>query len=362
MSSAWGDYIKISIFGESHGEGIGVVLDNLPAGETIDLDEVLLQMARRAPGRDRSSTPRKEADKPRILSGFLNGKTTGAPLCAVIENTNTRSADYSNLALLPRPGHSDYPGFVRYGGYNDVRGGGHFSGRLTAPLTFAGAVCRQILLHRGIHIGGHVFAIAGIEDTPFDPVNVSADQLDALASVYFPLNRPEKEQEMREKIEAARLSLDSVGGIAEIAAVGVPAGIGSPMFYGVENVLSSIMYGVPAVKGLEFGAGFRVAGLRGSEDNDPYEMKDGEIRTKTNNCGGILGGITTGMPILVRAAVKPTSSIAQEQDTVNLAERVNAKLSVHGRHDPCIVPRAVPVLESAMAIGLVNLLAERGKL
>ena len=222
MSSAWGDYIKISIFGESHGEGIGVVLDNLPAGEAIDMDAVLRQMARRAPGRDRSSTPRKEADTPRILSGFLDGKTTGAPLCAVIENTNTRSADYKNIELLPRPGHSDYPGFVRYGGFNDVRGGGHFSGRLTAPLTFAGAVCRQILLRRGIHIGGHVAAIAGVKDTPFDMVNVSAAQLDALSEIYFPLNDREKETEMREKIEAARLSLDSVGGIAEIAAVGVP--------------------------------------------------------------------------------------------------------------------------------------------
>ena len=362
MSSAWGDYIKISIFGESHGEGIGVVLDNLPAGEAIDMDAVLRQMARRAPGRDRSSTPRKEADTPRILSGFLDGKTTGAPLCAVIENTNTRSADYKNIELLPRPGHSDYPGFVRYGGFNDVRGGGHFSGRLTAPLTFAGAVCRQILLRRGIHIGGHVAAIAGVKDTPFDMVNVSAAQLDALSEIYFPLNDREKETEMREKIEAARLSLDSVGGIAEIAAVGVPAGIGSPMFYGVENVLSSIMYGVPAVKGPEFGIGFGAADLRGSQDNDPYEMVDGEIRTKTNNCGGVLGGITTGMPIVVRAVVKPTSSIAQEQDTVDLTKRVNAKLSVHGRHDPCIVPRAVPVLESAMAIGLINLLAERGKL
>lgn len=362
MSSSWGEHVRVSIFGESHGEEIGVVLDNLPAGESISEEEILAQMARRAPGRDKSSTPRRESDTPRIVSGFLNGKTTGAPLCAVIRNTNTRSGDYENLAVLPRPGHADYPAFVRYGGFNDIRGGGHFSGRLTAPLTFAGAVCRQILFRRGIRIGGHVASVAGVRDSLFAPADIPDELLDRLSSVYFPLIDAEAEPLMREKIEEARMARDSVGGTVECAVTGVPAGVGSPMFGGVENVLSSIVFGVPAVKGLEFGAGFSVAGLRGSEDNDPYYMESGAVKTRTNNCGGILGGITTGMPILLRAAIKPTSSVSLEQDTVNLKTMENARLSVHGRHDPCIVPRAVPVIEAATAIGIVNLLAERGKL
>lgn len=362
MSSTWGNFIKLSIFGESHGEAIGVVLDNLPAGEPLDPDYLAMQMVRRAPGRDRSSTPRKEADQPEIVSGLLDGKTTGAPLCAIIRNTNTRSADYQNLSILPRPGHADYTGYMRYGGHNDIRGGGHFSGRLTAPITFAGAVCRQILLRRGVHIGGHVLCIAGVQDLALDPVNVSNEQLDALSRIYFPLVNREQESAMREKIEEARLSLDSVGGVVECAVTGMPAGIGSPMFGGVENVLASILYGVPAVKGVEFGDGFAVAQLRGSQNNDPYYLDGDEIRTRTNHSGGILGGITNGMPILLRAAIKPTSSIAQQQNTVDLKTRQNAKLSVHGRHDPCIVPRAVPVIESAVAIGLLELLLERGAL
>lgn len=356
MSSTWGEHIKISIFGESHGEAIGVTLDGLPAGEKIDLEAIALQMSRRAPGRDKASTPRKESDLPQILSGFLNGYTTGAPLCAVIYNTNTRSGDYANLSILPRPGHADYTGFVRYSGYNDIRGGGHFSGRLTAPLVFAGAVCRQILLHRGIHIGAHVYAIADVRDTPFDPVTVSGEQLDTLAGIYFSLIDGGKEKAMREKIEDARIALDSVGGIVECAVTGMPAGIGSPMFGGIENVLSSILFGIPAVKGVEFGEGFGAAGLHGSENNDVFCYENGTVKTKTNNCGGILGGISNGMPIIFRAAFKPTPSIAREQDTVNLTEKADAKLSIHGRHDPCIVPRAVPVVEAAAAIGILDLL------
>ncbi len=362
MSSSWGDSIRISVFGESHGEAIGVVLENLPAGEAIDPGQIAVQMARRAPGRDKSSTPRKESDVPQIISGFLDGKTTGAPLCAVIQNTNTKSGDYSNLKNLPRPGHADYPGFIRYCGSNDIRGGGHFSGRLTAPLVFAGAVCRQILERRGVLIGGHVYALAGVRDVPFCPEDIPPEQLKRLSSVYFPLNDPTLEETMRAKIEEARMALDSVGGIVECAVSGMPAGVGSPMFGGVENVLSSVVFGVPAVKGIEFGTGFGVADLRGSQDNDSYYMDGTAVKTKTNHCGGILGGITNGMPILLRAAVKPTSSIAQEQDTIDLSTMENAKLSVHGRHDPCIVPRAVPVIESAVAVGIINLLAERGKL
>jgi len=356
MSSTWGNKIKISIFGESHGKAIGVVLDGLPAGEPIDFDAVALQMARRAPGRDRSSTPRREADLPTVLSGMLNGKTTGAPLCAIIENTSTKSGDYGNLDIVPRPGHSDYPAFVRYEGYNDVRGGGHFSGRLTAPLVFAGAVCRQILERRGILIGAHVASISTVQDDAFDPVQIPEELIRRLSSVYFPVLRAGAEAEMRQVIEQARLALDSVGGVVECAVIGLPAGIGGPLFGGIEPMLASMLFGIPACKGVEFGAGFGAAQLHGSENNDPYEITEyGEIHTKTNHAGGILGGISTGMPVMFRAAFKPTSSIGREQDSVNLQTGKNTKLNVHGRHDPCIVPRAVPVVEAAAAIALLDM-------
>lgn len=362
MSSNWGNPIHLSIFGESHGPGIGVTLDGLPAGEAIDLDELQIQMARRAPGHDRTATPRKEKDLPEILSGMLEGRTTGAPLCALIRNTNTRSGDYQNLSVLPRPGHADYTGYIRYQGYNDIRGGGHFSGRLTAPLVFAGAVCRQILKRRGIDIGAHIYSIRGIADQPFDPVDVDGPLLQRLSHMNFSLVNPEAELPMRDAVEQARLSLDSVGGIVECAAVGVPAGLGSPMFGGVENVLSSLLFGIPAVKGVEFGDGFAAADLTGSQHNDPFRMVDGNVRTVTNHAGGILGGITTGMPIVLRTAIKPTASISQTQNTVDLVTGQNAELSVQGRHDPCIVPRAVPVVEAAVAVAILNLMAEGNKL
>lgn len=362
MSSTWGNNIKISIFGESHGVGIGIVIDGLPAGEKLDLEELQFQMSRRAPGNDNTATPRKEQDLPEICSGILSSTTTGAPLCAVIENANMRSVDYEKLSRLPRPGHADYTGAVRYGGYNDVRGGGHFSGRLTAPLTFAGAICKQILAARGITIGGHVFCIGNVYDKPFDPLMVSSKQLSDLSKKYFAVIDANKEEQMRKVIMEAKESFDSVGGIVEVAAAGVPAGIGTPMFGGVENVLSSIVFGVPAVKGIEFGAGFNVARMRGSECNDPFAVEDGQIVTTKNNCGGILGGITTGMPILLRAAVKPTPSIAQKQQTVDLREKRETVLSIGGRHDPCVVPRALPAVEAAVAIGLADMMKECGKL
>lgn len=362
MSSSFGEMIRISIFGESHGEAIGVVLDNLPAGCPIDEVQLALQMARRAPGRDTTSTPRRESDYVRIVSGLLNGKTTGAPLCGMIENTNTRSSDYESLRVLPRPGHADYTGAVRYNGANDIRGGGHFSGRLTAPLTFAGAICRQILSLHGIRIGAHALQIGSILDTAFDPVDISDALLERISTEYFSLIDRSVQTLMNQEIENARLQADSVGGVVECAVTGLPAGIGSPMFYGVENVLSCILFGIPAVKGVEFGDGFACASLRGSENNDAFTAENGQVKTVTNHSGGILGGITTGMPVIVRAALKPTPSIGQEQETVNLTTLQNEPLSIHGRHDPCIVPRAIPVVESAVAIGLINLMAERGKL
>ena len=357
MGSTWGNAIKISIFGESHGTGIGVVIDGFPSGVAYDEAFVLREMERRAPGRNKQSTARKEPDRPEIQSGIYNGKTTGTPICAVIHNTNQRSNDYAELAAQPRPGHADYTGMLRYDSCNDPRGGGHFSGRLTAPLVFAGALCKLWLKEQGVTVGSHIQSIAQIQDMPFDDVEVTAEQLDALRNAEYPVNNPRALEAMLAAIEEAREEQDSVGGVIECAAVGVPAGIGSPMFGGIENVFASILYGIPAVKGVEFGAGFDVACMRGSENNDAfYYDENGLVRTKTNNAGGILGGITTGMPILFRIAVKPTPSIGREQHTVDLTTKTNADLTIHGRHDPCIVPRAIPVAEAAAALALMDLL------
>ena len=358
MSSTFGDKIKISVFGESHGNGIGVVIDGLPAGEKIDLDQVYAQMARRAPGKDKTATPRKESDSPNILSGMLGDTLTGAPLCAVIKNTNTRSTDYGNLLTTPRPGHSDYAAFVKYNGANDIRGGGHFSGRITAPIVFAGAVCRQLLEKKGIKIAAHIQSIGGVCDDKFDPSAISDELTDRLSASSFSLINPDVEPAMRDEVEAAKAELDSVGGIIECAVTGVEAGFGEPMFDGVEGVIAKAVFAIPAVKGVEFGAGFEVAKMRGSQNNDPFRMENERVVTETNNCGGILGGITDGMPIIFRAAIKPTPSISQKQKTVDLQSRENAELEIKGRHDPCIVPRAVPVVEAAAAIALINIILE----
>lgn len=362
MSSAWGRNIEISIFGESHGNGIGVVINGLPAGEDIDMDELLAQMARRAPGNDKASTPRKESDLPEILSGMLNDKTTGAPLCAVIRNTNTRSQDYGNLLSSPRPSHADYTGHIRYGGFNDLRGGGHFSGRLTAPLVFAGAVARQILARQGIKIGAHIESVGDIKDKRFDPTNIPEELLQSLSQKKFAVIDEKSEAPMRELIESCRMSQDSIGGVIECAVTGVPVGIGSPMFGGVENVIASIMFGVPAVKGIEFGSGFDGSRLRGSENNDPFIYENDTVKTKTNNHGGILGGITSGMPIIFRTAIKPTASISQNQMTINIEKRESAELVIKGRHDPCIAVRAVPVIENVTAIAILDLMMEKNVL
>lgn len=358
MSSIWGEHLKISVFGESHGKGIGVVLDGLPAGEPIDQDELLAQMARRAPGRDTTSTARKESDFPEILSGLYQNTTTGTPLCAVIRNSDTHSGDYADLNHCPRPGHADYTGAIRYGGHNDYRGGGHFSGRLTAPITFAGAVCRQILARRGVSIGAHLASVGTVRDTAFDPMGVPAHVLDVLASSSFPALSPDAGNAMRQEIETARLAGDSVGGIVECMAIGLPAGLGNPMFGGVENRMSSLLFGIPAVKGVEFGEGFGAAALHGSENNDPFILENGTVRTSANRHGGILGGITSGMPLLFRTAFKPTPSIFKEQHTVDLRAHTEIPLTIHGRHDPCVAVRAVPVVESAAATALLDLFLE----
>ncbi len=357
MGSVFGNKLKISVFGESHGAAIGIVIDGLPSGESIDLDEVYRQMQRRAPGGDKTATPRKEADIPEVLSGFLCGVTTGAPLCAVIRNTNTRSGDYGNILSAPRPAHSDYAAFVRYGGHNDIRGGGHFSGRLTANIVFAGAVCRQILKRRGIDIAAHIYSIGGVCDEPFEPTGISGELIERLNGEKFALVDPDREGAMREAVDKARANGDSIGGVVECTVQGMKAGIGEPMFGGVENVIAAAVFGVPAVKGIEFGSGFSGSSMLGSQNNDEFYFdENGEVRTRTNNHGGALGGITSGMPIIFRAAVKPTPSISIEQKTVDLENKKNCTLSIKGRHDPCIVPRAVPVIESAAAIAVMNLL------
>ena len=354
MSSTYGEKIKISVFGESHGGGIGVVIDGLPAGEAIDFDAVLAQMARRAPGRDKTATPRKESDLPRVLSGMLGDVLTGAPLCAVIENTNTRSQDYGDLLAKPRPGHSDYTAYIKYHGANDIRGGGHFSGRITAPLVFAGAVCRQLLERRGIQIAAHIQSVGSIHDKPFDPVAVPSALIKRLSASFFALIDESAEGPVRAEIEAARLAQDSVGGMIECAVTGLPAGVGEPMFDGLESAIAKAVFGVPAVKGIEFGAGFALAAMRGSRANDAFCYQNGHVVTETNHCGGILGGIANGMPLIFRCAVKPTPSISQPQNTVDLQTGENTVLTIHGRHDPCIVPRAVPVIEAVTALAIIN--------
>lgn len=359
MSSMWGDRLRLSIFGESHGGGIGVVLDGLPAGEEIDLCEVARQMARRAPRRDGTSTARREADEPEILSGLLNGRTEGSPLCAVIRNTDAHSADYKDLENIPRPGHADYTAAVRYGGFADPRGGGHFSGRLTAPMVFAGSVCRQILSRRGVEIGAHLLSIAQIRDRRFDAAHVVAGTLTALAAQAFPLLDREKEAPMRKAVADAAADGDSVGGVVECAAAGLPAGLGDPIFGGLENRLSSILFGIPAVKGLEFGEGFGAAFLRGSGNNDPFVCENGRVATETNHSGGILGGISDGMPLVFRTAFKPTPSIAAEQRSVDLKTGAPARLAIHGRHDPCVAIRAVPAVEGLTAVCLLDLFLAR---
>lgn len=356
MCSTYGEYLKLSIFGQSHGAAIGACLDGIPAGLPVDTDALAAFLGRRAPGRNAYSTPRKEADAPEILAGIVDGFTCGAPIAAIIRNTNTRSGDYDNLKDCPRPGHADYTAQIKYGGYQDTAGGGHFSGRLTAPLCIAGGLCKQWLEKEGICISAHIAAIAGIHDRPFDPVDPEIRAIRA----DFPVLEEAKGAEMREKIEEARSVGDSVGGIVECAVVGLSAGLGEPMFGGMEGRLAQILYGIPAVKGVEFGDGFGVADRLGSENNDPFRILEGKVVTTTNHCGGILGGITDGMPLLFRAAFKPTPSISKPQESVSLSDLENRELIVKGRHDPCIVPRAVPVVEAAAAIALMDILLGEG--
>ena len=346
--------MRYTIFGESHGPAIGVTLTGVPAGLELDWADISREMARRAPGKNAWSTARKEADQPEVLSGVFEGRTTGAPLCAVIANTDTRSQDYSRTKDLARPGHADYPAFVRYGGHNDYRGGGHFSGRLTAPLVFAGAVAKQLLALRGVRVGAHISSIYGVSDDPLE----DWDSLRATADKDFPVLNDGKGEAMKAAIAEAKEELDSVGGSIECAVFGLPAGLGSPDFgENAEGIFSQYLFAVPAVKAVAFGAGTAFSLMRGSEANDPlYVDDDGSVKAEQNCAGGINGGITNGMPLFFEVTLRPTPSIARPQFTVNLAKGENAVLELHGRHDPCIVPRAVPVIEAAAALAACELM------
>lgn len=354
MSSCWGNSIRISLFGQSHSQAVGVVIDGLPAGFRLDTEELSAFMQRRAPGRSEFSTPRKEADSIEFVSGLANGILCGAPLCAVIRNTDVRPGDYSEFADAPRPGHADFTAQAKFHGFQDGSGGGHFSGRLTAPLCAAGGICLQILAANGIRIGAHIARIADVDDQAFDPVSVSAADFAGLVRQPLAVIDPAAGAAMTARITEARDAGDSVGGVIECAAVGLPAGLGDPMFDGMENRIASAVFAVPAVKGIEFGNGFEAAGLRGSANNDAFVMAGDTVRTATNNHGGILGGITSGMPLIFRAAVKPTPSVAVTQKTVSLAEHRERELHICGRHDPCIVPRAVPCIEAAAALAIYD--------
>ena len=346
--------MRYTIFGESHGPAIGVTLTGVPAGLELDWAEISREMARRAPGKNAWSTARKEADQPEVLSGVFEGRTTGAPLCAVIANTDTRSQDYSRTKDLVRPGHADYPAFVRYGGHNDYRGGGHFSGRLTAPLVFAGAVAKQLLALRGVRVGAHISSIYGVSDDPLE----DWDSLRATADKDFPVLNDGKGEAMKAAIAEAKEERDSVGGSIGCAVFGLPAGLGSPDFgENAEGIFSQYLFAVPAVKAVAFGAGTAFSLMRGSEANDPLYVDDnGSVKAEQNCAGGINGGITNGMPLFFEVTLRPTPSIARPQFTVNLAKGENAVLELHGRHDPCIVPRAVPVIEAAAALAACELM------
>lgn len=358
MSSIIGNKLKISIFGESHGEAIGVVIDGMPAGYDIDFENVHKELRRRAPGQNQYSTSRKEKDIPRVLSGIFEGKTTGAPISAIIENTNTISKDYSKLKVMPRPSHADYPAMIKYSGFNDYRGGGHFSGRLTALIVFAGAICKEILKTKDIYIGSHIKSINNIKDETFDKVKVDFKTLENLSTMEFPTLNKESQEKMKLKIIEAKENLDSVGGIIEGAIINLPVGLGSPMFDSVESVISQMLFSIPGVKGVEFGDGFEISKLYGSQAKDEYYFDNDRIKTYENHNGGILGGITTGMPIIFSVAIKPTSSIGQKQRTINLSTNKNDILEIEGRHDPCIVQRAVPVIECAVAISILDILLQ----
>lgn len=356
MLSEYGDRIRVSIFGESHSKSIGVLIDGIDAGESVDMEKVKLFLERRAPGRNDFSTKRKEDDEPIVLSGIVDGLTTGTPISIIIENNDARSKDYEKFRNLPRPSHADYGAYVKFGKAHDIRGGGHFSGRLTAPLCIAGAICMQILEKKGITIGAHIESINYVFDEPFDYADVSKSELDELSNKQFPVFDDARGKQMIDVIKAAQDEGDSVGGIVECCVLGLPPGVGNHMFSGIENKISQIIFGIPGAKGIEFGLGFKSTQFMGSDHNDEFYYDEGIVKTKTNYSGGVMGGMSNGMPVIFCTVFKPTPSIAKEQMTVDLSKKENASIKIEGRHDPCIVPRAVPCVEAAAAIAILDLL------
>lgn len=356
MSANWGHHIELSLFGESHGKDIGIIIGNLPAGIQLDLDAIRKDMKRRAPGQNKMSTQRKEADEFEILSGFLDGYTTGAPLCCMIKNTSQHSKDYSYLKEKMRPAHSDYPAYVKYKGFNDVRGGGHFSGRLTAPIVFAGAIAKQLLAKEGIQVGAHILSVKDVKDERY-PVNVDGDYLSSLASKQYPVINEEAWANMQAVIEDARLHQNSVGGKIECAITGLQAGLGNPFFDSVESHLAPLLFSIPAVKAVSFGDLDDITQSLGSQANDElYYDENKQVKTRTNHNGGITGGITNGMPVVFNVSIKPTASISLKQNTINVKTQENETLEIVGRHDPCIVQRAIVVVEAMAALGIYDMM------
>lgn len=360
MSGTWGNAIKFTIFGESHGVAIGGVLDGIPAGTKIDFDKIDVEMKRRN-HRSFFSTARDEKDEYEVLSGVLGNVAAGSPIAFIIRNKDQKSSDYLNLNVTPRPGHADYPAAVKFSGYNDYRGGGHFSGRITAPLTFAGSVARQILEKKGVFIASHISSIGTVQDCGFLDFPLKSDSIKKLHDMEIPVIDAKAGEKMAEKIKRHKEDCNSVGGVIECAVCGVPAGIGSPFFESVESALAAMMFSIPAVKGIEFGKGFEITHMSGFEANDNYVVKDGKVEALSNNNGGVLGGITNGMPIIFRVAIKPTPSVFKTQKTVNLETMENTEITLKGRHDSCIVPRAVAVVEAAAALVIADLDMRFGK-
>ena len=360
MKSAIGNNVQLTIFGESHGSAIGMVLNGLAPGIEIDFDYINKQLDLRKP-KGRISTARKESDTPIVLSGFFEGKTTGTPLCILFENNNTKSKDYSKTKDIMRPSHADYSGFVKYHGFNDYRGGGHFSGRLTTPIVCAGAIAKQILENKGIYIGSHIKRIHDIYDASFDYINEETlkEQILEVNKKYFPTLSKDSEEKMLTLMENAANNGDSIGGILETAIINVEAGIGEPMFDSIESTLSHYLFSVPAVKGVEFGLGFEFANGYGSEVNDSFYYDNDKVKTKTNNNGGINGGISNGMPIVFKTVIKPTPSIYKSQNTINIKDKENTTLQIEGRHDPAIIHRARIVIDSVSALAILDLMCTR---
>lgn len=356
MSSTWGEQIKMTIFGESHGPAIGLVIDGLPAGVELNLTAINKEMTRRAPGKSKMATARVETDQYIIESGMFKGKTTGMPICVLIPNSDQHSNDYSVLKDVMRPGHGDYPGHVKWNGCNDYRGGGSFSGRLTACLVFMGAVAKQLLAQENIYVGAHIGSVGNIQDRKFNPLGEERNAFSQLTDEYLPVLDREKGQAMEAAILRAREEKNSIGGTIECQITGAPVGLGEPYFDSVESRLAHAVFSVPAVKAIEFGKGFALGAMLGSEANDPMEMAEGKVKITSNNNGGILGGISNGMPIDFTVAIKPTPSIALPQNTINITTKKNTVLEITGRHDPCIVPRAVPVIEGIAAWTILDLL------